>query len=234
MCSTYIQQSDSASKSWKRDFAKGHAHHKHKFNTRITCELIVSSSRKQIHEDMMNQQETVLSTCMHMTVRKISALFSRYEITDDNFYTCQGVGAQLKFYFSFPFGMESQDFQEKVVRIRIKQSILVCREGIESGLRRPACFCRTSVGEAVSWEWSWVLPVERHRQHKSSSCYCFPQIPAPTLLLFSPSTQVWPCSSKEDSRYNDSCPGLGEEGSQESHQHLLILLPQTAVRNQWR
>lgn len=129
MCSTYIQQSDSASKSWKRDFAKGHAHHKHKFNTRITCELIVSSSRKQIHEDMMNQQETVLSACMHMTVRKISALFSRYEITDDNFYTCQGVGAQLKFYFSFPFGMESQDFQEKVVRIRIKQSILVCRGG---------------------------------------------------------------------------------------------------------
>lgn len=155
--------------------------------------------------------------CAHDCVRKLSALFSRYEITDDNFSACQGVGAQLKFYFSFLLGMESQDFQKKVVRIKIKQSILVCRAGIDRGLRRPACFCRTSVGEAVSWEWSWVRPVEWHQQHKSSSCYCFPQTPAPTLLLFSPFTQVWPCSSKEDSRYNDNCPGLGEEDSQESH-----------------
>lgn len=106
-----------------------------------------------------------------------------------------------QFYVFFAFGMESQHFQEKVVRIRIKQSIWHCRAGIDSGLGRQDLHVFVGVGEVVSWQWSWVLQVECHKQHGRRS-YCLLPTDIPThTLLFSPSTQVWPRSSKKNTTY---------------------------------
>lgn len=59
----------------------------------------------------------------------------RYQhYSPDSFCTCHG--SEAHFSFKFPFGMEFQDSQKKVVRIRIKQSIWDYRAGIDSGLAR--------------------------------------------------------------------------------------------------
>lgn len=74
--------------------------------------------------------------------------------------------------------MESQHFQEKVVRIRIKQSIWHCRAGIDSGLGRQDLHVFVGVlwvklsadNEAGSFKWSATNNMDAGRTA------CFPQI----------------------------------------------------------
>lgn len=92
-------------------------------------------------------------TGTHVPVQEDTSIILLWEINTGGFCTCHD--SEAHFSFKFPFGMEFQDSQEKVVRIRIKQSIWDCRAGIDSGLARKKIyiFGRSSVGETVSWEW---------------------------------------------------------------------------------
>lgn len=138
-----------------------------------------------------------------------------WEINTDGF--CTGSEAHLS--FKFPFGMEFQDSQEKVVRIRIKQSIWDCRAGIDSGLARKKStfFGRSSVGEIVSWEWICVFLQEWYKPGSTSYKY-FPHLFQPLLSLTS--LRGVTGRSKESSRYTDSCHGF-KEAEPHSTYHLL-------------
>lgn len=142
--------------------------------------------------------------CTHVPVQENTSIILLWEISTDSFCTCHGSEAHLS--FKFPFGMQFQDSQERVVRIRIKQSIWNCRAGIDMGLARkkPTFFCRSVVGEVVSWEWICVFLQEWYKPG-STSYKCFPHLFQPLLSLTSLGGVTG--RSKEASRYPDSCHG---------------------------
>lgn len=114
--------------------------------------------------------------------------------------------------------MEFQDSQEKVVRIRIKQSIWDCRAGIDSGLaRKKSTFLVGVLWVRLSAENECVFLQEWYKPGSTSQKY-FPHLFQPLLSLTS--LRGVTGRSKESSRYTDSCHGFKEAEPHSIH-HLL-------------
>lgn len=114
--------------------------------------------------------------------------------------------------------MEFQDSQEKVVRIRIKQSIWDCRAGIDSGLaRQKSTFLVGVLWVRLSAENECIFLQEWYKPGSTSQKY-FPHLFQPLLSLTS--LRGVTGRSKESSRYTDSCHGFKEAEPHSIH-HLL-------------